>query len=323
MRLPRSGDDLLQMLVERWRWYVYRVRFHPWTTNELPRILGIVADYARLMRLDRPIGIWLLLWPTLWALWVAGRGRPDPRLFLIFVAGTVVMRSAGCVINDYADRSFDPHVERTKDRPMAAGRISTLEALLLFTVLCLIALLLALQLNRLTLLFAVGGVLLAVSYPFLKRFLSVPQLYLGVTFGWGIPMAFAAQLETVPRVAWLFLVANMLWVTAYDTIYAMVDRDDDIAIGVRSTAILFGDSDRHIIAVLQIMALFSLYLAGHLIRMSSWYYAGLLAAAMFCVYQLWLIRARGREACFRAFLNNNYVGMSVFIGILLNYQFAR
>jgi 4-hydroxybenzoate polyprenyltransferase len=323
MRLPRSGDDLLQMLVERWRWYVYRVRFHPWTTNELPRILGIVADYARLMRLDRPIGIWLLLWPTLWALWVAGRGRPDPRLFLIFVAGTVVMRSAGCVINDYADRSFDPHVERTKDRPMAAGRISTLEALLLFTVLCLIALLLALQLNRLTLLFAVGGVLLAVSYPFLKRFLSVPQLYLGVTFGWGIPMAFAAQLETVPRVAWLFLVANMLWVTAYDTIYAMVDRDDDIAIGVRSTAILFGDSDRHIIAVLQIMALFSLYLAGHLIRMSNWYYAGLLAAAMFCVYHLWLIRARGREACFRAFLNNNYFGMSVFIGILLNYQFAR
>jgi 4-hydroxybenzoate polyprenyltransferase len=322
MRLPRSGDDLLQMLVERWRWYVYRVRFHPWTTNELPRILGIVADYARLMRLDRPIGIWLLLWPTLWALWIAGRGRPDPRLFLIFVGGTVIMRSAGCVINDYADRSFDPHVERTKDRPMAAGRISTLEALLLFTVLCLIALLLALQLNRLTLLFAVGGVLLAVSYPFLKRFLSVPQLYLGVTFGWGIPMAFAAQLETVPRVAWLFLVANMLWVTAYDTIYAMVDREDDIAIGVRSTAILFGDSDRHIIAVLQIMALFSLYLAGHLIRMSSWYYAGLLAAAMFCVYHLWLIRARDREACFRAFLNNNYFGMSVFIGILLNYQFA-
>jgi 4-hydroxybenzoate polyprenyltransferase len=322
MRLPRSGDDLLQMLVERWRWYVYRVRFHPWTTNELPRILGIIADYARLMRLDRPIGIWLLLWPTLWALWIAGRGRPDPRLFLIFVGGTLIMRSAGCVINDYADRSFDPHVERTKDRPMAAGRISTLEALLLFTVLCLIALLLALQLNRLTLLFAVGGVLLAVSYPFLKRFLSVPQLYLGVTFGWGIPMAFAAQLETVPRVAWLFLVANMLWVTAYDTIYAMVDREDDIAIGVRSTAILFGDSDRHIIAVLQIMALFSLYLAGHLIRMSSWYYAGLLAAAMFCVYQLWLIRARDREACFRAFLNNNYFGMSVFIGILLNYQFA-
>jgi 4-hydroxybenzoate polyprenyltransferase len=186
----------------------------------------------------------------------------------------------------------------------------------------MIALMLALQLNRFTLLFAVGGALLAVTYPFVKRFLSVPQLYLGVTFGWGIPMAFAAQLEAVPRVAWLMLLGNMLWVTAYDTIYAMVDRDEDKAIGVRSTAILFGDSDRHIIAVLQAMALYSLYLAGHFARMGNWYNTGLLAAAMFCVYQLWLIRARDREACFRAFLNNNYVGMSVFIGILLNYQFA-
>ncbi len=323
MRLPRSGDDLAQILIERWRWVVFRVRFHPWTSNELPRILALAADYGRLMRLDRPVGIWLLLWPTLWALWIAGRGRPDPRLFVIFVVGTVLMRSAGCVINDYADRSFDPRVARTKDRPLATGRISSVEALLLFAVLSMTALLLALQLNRLTLLFAVAGAFLAISYPFLKRFLSVPQLYLGVTFGWGIPMAFAAQLERMPRIAWLLLLANMLWVTAYDTIYAMVDRDDDVAIGVRSTAILFGDSDRHIIAVLQAMTLLSLSLVGSMARMGGWYYAGLLAGAIFFVYHLGLIRGRGRAACFGAFLNNHYFGMSVFIGILLNYQFAR
>src|ERR1700733_8819626 len=168
MRLPRSGDDLMQMLLERWRWYVFRVRFHPWSTNELPRILSSVADYARLMRLNRPIGIWLLLWPTLWALWIAGRGLPDSRLFIIFVVGTVLMRSAGCVINDYADRSFDPHVKRTRERPLAAGRISTLEALVLFAALSLTALRPALQLNKLTLLFAVAGAALAVTYPFIK-----------------------------------------------------------------------------------------------------------------------------------------------------------
>ncbi len=323
MRLPRSGDELAQRLVERWRWYVYRVRFHPWTTEELPRILSGARDYAQLMRLDRPIGIWLLLWPTLWALWIGGRGRPNAHIFIIFVAGTALMRSAGCAINDYADRSFDPLVERTKDRPLAAGRISTLEALMLFTVLALSALILALQLNRFTLLWAVVGAFLAVSYPFIKRFLSVPQLYLGITFGWGIPMAFAAQLEDIPRVAWLLLLANMLWVTVYDTMYAMVDRDDDVKIGVRSTAILFGDSDRHIIAVLQVMTLLSLYLAGRLLHMGYWYAAGLAAAAIFFVYQLWLIRDRSRDGCFRAFLNNNYVGMAVFIGILLEYQFAQ
>src|SRR5580693_2964897 len=249
----------------------YRVRFHPWTTHELPRILDGLMDYARLMRLDRPIGIWLLLWPTLWALWISGRGRPDPRIFAIFVIGTVLMRSAGCAINDYADRSFDPRVKRTRDRPLAAGRISTLEALVLFGILSLIALMLALQLNRLTLLLAVAGAFLAISYPFIKRFLSVPQMYLGITFGWGIPMAFSAQLEQVPRVAWLLLLANMLWVTVYDTMYAMVDRDDDIKIGVRSTAILFGDSDRHIIALLQVMTLATLYLAGRMINMGYWY----------------------------------------------------
>jgi 4-hydroxybenzoate polyprenyltransferase len=320
--LPRSGDELAQRLMARWRWFAYRVRFHPWTTEELPRILAGAHDYVRLMRLDRPIGIWLLLWPTLWAVWIAGKGKPKPEIFIIFVIGTVLMRSAGCAINDYADRSFDPHVARTKNRPLAAGRISTLEALVLFAILSLIALVLALQLNRLTLLLAVAGGFLAVSYPFVKRFLSVPQMYLGLTFGWGIPMAFSAQLEHLPRVAWLLLLANMLWVTVYDTIYAMVDRDDDIKIGVRSTAILFGDSDRHIIAVLQAMTLLTLYLVGKILRMGHWYESGLAAGALFFIYQLWLIRARERDACFRAFLNNQYVGMSVFIGILLEYQFA-
>lgn len=323
VQLPRSGIEVGEMIAQRWRWFVYRVRFHPWTTNELPKILSTVQDYVQLTRLDRPIGIWLLLWPTLWAVWIAGRGRPDPHLFVIFVLGTVLMRSAGCAVNDYADRSFDPHVKRTEGRPLAQGRISTTEALLLFAVLSLGALILVLQLNRFTLLLALVGAFLAVTYPFIKRFLSVPQLYLGLTFGWGIPMAFAAQLERIPRVAYLLLIANMLWVTVYDTIYAMVDRDDDLKIGVRSTAILFGDSDRHIIAVLQGMTLLSLFLAGRMLRMGDWYYGGLIAGAIFFVHHLWLIRNRNRDACFRAFLNNHYFGMSVFIGILLNYQFAR
>jgi 4-hydroxybenzoate polyprenyltransferase len=321
--LPRNGDELAQMIMARLRWYAYRIRFHPWTTEELPKILATVQDYVRLTRLDRPIGIWLLLWPTLWALWIGSRGNPKPQIFVIFVAGTVLMRSAGCAINDYADRSFDPHVARTKDRPLAAGRLTTVEALVLFALLSLAALLLALQLNRLTLLWAVAGAFIAVTYPFVKRFLSVPQMYLGLAFGAGIPMAFAAQIEAVPKVAWLLLLANVLWVTVYDTMYAMVDRNDDIRIGVRSTAILFGDSDRHIIAVLQVMTLVALYLVGKMIRADGWYHAGLAAGALFFTYQLWLIRARDRDGCFRAFLNNNYFGMSVFIGLALEYQFNR
>ena len=321
MQLPRTGDELIESFLQRWRWFVYRVRFHPWTTQTLPQIFGVFAEYAQLMRLDRPIGIWLLLWPTLWALWIAARGRPKELNFVIFVAGVVLMRSAGCVINDYADRSFDPHVKRTSDRPLATGRISPVEALVLFSVLALGALLLVLPLNRMTLLLAVVGAFLAVTYPFIKRFLAIPQLYLGLSFGWGIPMAFAAEQEDVPRLGWLLFLANLLWVTVYDTMYAMVDRDDDLKIGVRSTAILFGDSDRHIIAVLQIMTLVSLYLAGRIIHFGRWYDAGLAAGALLFIYQLWLIRDRSREGCFRAFLNNNYFGMSVFIGIMLEYQF--
>ena len=323
MPLPRNGDELIQMIMARLRWYAFRIRFHPWTTDELPKILSTVHDYIRLTRLDRPIGIYLLLWPTLWAVWIGGRGQPKPLILIIFVVGTVLMRSAGCAINDYADRSFDPHVERTKNRPLAAGRLSTLEALVLFALLSLAALMLALQLNRLTLLWAVAGAFIAVTYPFVKRFLSVPQMYLGLAFGAGIPMAFAAQIESVPQVAWLLLLANVLWVTVYDTMYAMVDRNDDIRIGVRSTAILFGDSDRHIIAVLQVMTLVTLFLVGKMIRADGWYHAGLVAGAVFFIYQLWLIRDRDRDGCFRAFLNNNYFGMSVFIGLALEYQYAR
>ncbi len=321
MRPPRSADELAEALLARWRWMVYRVRFHPWTTQALPRIGATFAEYARLMRLDRPIGAYLLLWPTLWALWIAASGRPDPRIFTIFVAGVWLMRSAGCVINDYADRGFDPHVERTRDRPLAAGRVSTLEALVLFAILSLTALTLALRLNRLALLLAVAGAFLAVTYPVITRFLSVPQLYLGLSFGWGIPMAFAAETGHVPRLAWLLFLANLLWVTVYDTIYAMVDREDDLKIGVRSTAILFGDSDRHIIAVLQAMALLALALVGRGAGLGGWYWAGLGAAALFFAHQLWSIRRREPRACFQAFLNNHYVGLSVFIGILLNYQF--
>ncbi|HUX73417.1 MAG TPA: 4-hydroxybenzoate octaprenyltransferase [Steroidobacteraceae bacterium] len=321
VRLPRSGDELARALIERWRWLVYRLRWHPWTARALPRIGATLMDYARLMRLDRPIGAYLLLWPTLWALWIAARGKPNPRIFAIFVAGVLLMRSAGCVINDYADRGFDPCVARTKDRPLASGRVSTQEALLLFALLALTALMLALQLNHLTLLLAIAGAFLAVTYPFIKRFLPLPQLYLGLSFGWGIPMAFAAESERLPQIAWLLFLANILWVTVYDTIYAMVDRDDDVKIGVRSTAILFGDSDRHIIAVLQAMTLLSLALVGRMAGLGPWYWTGLAAAGAFFLRQLWLIRGREPQACWHAFLNNHYVGMSVFIGILLDYQF--
>ena len=321
MRMPRSGDELAQTLRAHGRRLLYRARCHPIMTRGLPRLGATLADYGRLMRLDRPIGAYLLLWPTLWAVWISADGRPRAEIFTIFVVGVLLMRSVGCVINDYADRAFDPHVARTRDRPLAAGRVSTTEALVLFAILSLAALTLALRLDRLALLLALVGAFLAVTYPFIKRFLSIPQLYLGLSFGWGIPMAFAAELGRVPRVAWLLFLANLLWVTVYDTLYAMVDRDDDRKIGVRSTAILFGDSDRHIIAVLQAMTLLALALVGRRAHLGAWYAAGLAVAAVLFVRQLWLIRRRERDACFRAFLNNHYVGMAVFIGILLDYQF--
>jgi len=281
-----------------------------------------LREYARLMRLDRPIGIWLLLWPVLWALWVSADGHPDERLFVIFVIGTFVMRSAGCVMNDFADREFDPHVKRTADRPLAKQSVSTAEALGLFAVLALVALALVIPLNRPTQVLALIGGVLAVTYPFLKRFFSLPQAYLGAAFGWSVPMAFAAQSGSVPPIAWVMFVSVVCWTTAYDTMYAMVDRDDDLVIGIRSSAILFGRADRLIIGALQAGALCGLALVGLMAALGRWYWAGLAVAAALAIRQQVLIRARDPAQCFRAFLNNNLFGLAVFAGILLHYLFA-
>jgi 4-hydroxybenzoate polyprenyltransferase len=279
-----------------------------------------LRDYISLMRLDKPIGIFLLLWPALWALLVASEGQPDSRILLIFVLGVILMRSAGCVINDYADRDIDCHVSRTQNRPLTAGRVTTREALILFALLALGALILVLQLNRLTILLSGIGAFLAVSYPFMKRFTYLPQVYLGAAFGWAVPMAFAAELNTVPPIAWLMFLATVLWATAYDTMYAMVDRMDDIALGVKSTAILFGESDRQIIGLIQAMLLVCLLMIGHQAELGLIYYLGVCAAAVLAAYQQYLIRFREREACFQAFLNNNWFGAVVFLGILLDYM---
>lgn len=278
-----------------------------------------LLQYARLMRLDKPIGIYLLLWPTLWALWIAGEGRPNLMVLLVFVAGVVLMRSAGCVINDYADRDFDQHVARTKDRPIAAGRVSPKEALLLFCGLCCSAFLLVLLMNSLTVWLSLAGGFLAATYPFMKRYTHLPQVYLGAAFGWAVPMAFAAQTGEVPRTAWLLFVATVLWATAYDTMYGMVDREEDRKIGVKSTAILFGEADRAIIGIIQVLALAALGLAGQAAGLGGYYYFGLLLAAGLALYQQFLIRDRTPEQCFKAFLNNNWFGAAVFSGIILDF----
>ncbi|HEX4051198.1 MAG TPA: 4-hydroxybenzoate octaprenyltransferase [Steroidobacteraceae bacterium] len=278
-----------------------------------------LRNIAVLMRLDRPIGIWLLLWPTLWALWIAAHGRPQRRLLAIFLAGTVLMRSAGCVINDLADRNIDPHVKRTRTRPMAFRLVSPYEAISVAAVLGLASLALVLQLNRLTIELAFVGAALTLSYPLFKRFFPLPQIYLGLCFGWAVPMAFAATLGQVPRVGWLMLLAAVLWAGVYDTMYAMVDRDDDLRIGVQSSAILFGDMDRIIIAAMQAMVLYTLVLIGRGMHFNVGYRVGLIAGACFFIWQQWLIRKRQREACLTAFLNNNYFGIAVFAGIVLEY----
>ena len=275
--------------------------------------------YARLMRLHKPIGIYLLLWPTLWALWIAGEGRPDLMVLTVFVLGVALMRSAGCVINDYADRDFDQHVARTRDRPIVAGEVSPAEALLLFFSLSTAAFLLVLLMNSLTVWLSLAGGLLAASYPFMKRYTHFPQVYLGAAFGWAVPMAFAAQTGEVPRTAWLLFIATVLWATAYDTMYGMVDREDDRKIGVKSTAILFGDADRAIIGVIQLLALFALALTGQAAGLGAYYYFGLLLAAGLALYQQFLIRERRPEQCFKAFLNNNWFGAVVFAGIILDF----
>jgi 4-hydroxybenzoate polyprenyltransferase len=283
------------------------------------RLTRRLLEYMRLMRLDRPIGIWLLLWPTLWALWVAGSGHPDPTVLLVFVVGVTVMRSAGCIINDFADRNVDPHVRRTRSRPLAARRVSPMEALLLFVGLLGIALWLATFLNPLTLRLACVGAALTVSYPLMKRFFALPQLYLALAFSWGVPMAFAALLGMLPRVAWVMFVTTIIWVTIYDTLYAMVDREDDLKIGVNSSAIVFADMDRLIVGALQLTMLLALLLMGRSLDFGNAYLGAVGVAALFFIYQQWLIRAREPNACLRAFLNNHYVGMSIFIGILLEY----
>lgn len=276
-------------------------------------------QYLRLMRFDRPIGAMLLLWPTLWALWIAGAGHPRPGLVAIFVVGVFVMRAAGCIINDYADRNFDPHVRRTRERPLAAGQVTAREAMTLFAGLCVLAFGLVLLTNRLTILLSFGGLLLAVTYPFMKRYTYLPQVYLGATFGWSIPMAFAAQAGTIPRVGWLLFIGNVLWATVYDTFYAMVDREDDLRVGVKSTAILFGDADRFMIGVLQGLLIVDLILVGRAAGLGPWYYAGVTGAAGLCVYHQYLVRARDPNQCFRAFLHNNWLGMTVFAGIVAAY----
>jgi 4-hydroxybenzoate polyprenyltransferase len=280
-----------------------------------------LREYARLMRLDRPIGIWLLLWPVLWSLWISGGGHPDERLFVIFVLGTFVMRSAGCVMNDFADREFDPHVRRTADRPLARQAVSPAEALGLFAVLALIALALVIPLNRPTQVLALIGGVLAVTYPFLKRFFSLPQAYLGLAFSWSVPMAFAAQTGELPSIAWVLFVSGVLWTTAYDTMYAMVDREDDLVIGIRSSAILFGRADRVVIGALQVGALAGLALVGRMAHFGRWYWVGLAVAAALAIHQQVLIKDREPDRCFRAFLNNNLFGLVVFAGIALDYLF--
>lgn len=276
-----------------------------------------VYYYALLMRLNRPIGVLLLLWPTLWALWIAGDGRPSVRNVVIFVIGVVLMRSAGCVINDYADRKIDPFVARTRERPIAAGKVAPREALRLFVVLCLLAFGLVLLTNGLTVLMSFVGAALAAIYPFMKRYTYMPQVFLGMAFGWAVPMAFAAQTGSVPAAAWLLFVATVLWAVAYDTMYAMVDRVDDLKVGVKSTAILFGDLDRVIIAGVQIAVLVVLAMVTRHADLGAGYGFGLLIAAGLSVYQQWLIRNREPAKCFQAFLNNGWFGFAVFLGVLL------
>lgn len=285
----------------------------------LERFEDRLREYALLMRLHRPIGIYLLLWPTLWALWLAGNGQPPRDIVLVFLLGVALMRSAGCVINDIADRNFDPHVTRTRDRPLAAGRVSVREAVILAFMLCLTAFGLVLTQNAFTVKLSFIGLGLAISYPFMKRFHHLPQVHLGMAFGWGIPMAYAAITNSLPLTAWLLLLGNVLWSVIYDTQYAMVDREDDRMIGVKSTALWFGDQDKRIIGYLQ-AALFALLIVIGLLTGRGWfYYLGLFVAAWFALYQQYLIRNRTPEDCFQAFLNNNGLGLVVFCGLLLDF----
>jgi 4-hydroxybenzoate polyprenyltransferase len=289
----------------------------------LSRIQDRLTQYYYLVRLHRPIGTYLLLWPALWALWIASHGKPDPLVLFVIVAGTVLMRSAGCAMNDYADRNIDAHVQRTRERPLAAGTVSPKEAIAVFCVLSLLAFGLVLLLNRFTLYLSIGGLILAVIYPFSKRYTNLPQVVLGMAFAWAIPMAFAAQTNSLPREAWLIYVITVIWAVIYDTMYAMVDREDDLRIGVKSTAILFGEADRLILFILQLLMFTGLALLGTQAGLGKAYYLGMGVAGLLALYQQFLIRRREPAACLRAFLNNNWLGMILFIGIALNYLYAK
>ncbi|MEH6557567.1 MAG: 4-hydroxybenzoate octaprenyltransferase [Oceanicoccus sp.] len=288
----------------------------------LKTIAAKTPDYLALIRFDRPIGTYLLLWPTLWALWIAAEGTPDFKLLVIFTLGTFLMRSAGCAINDYADRHIDGQVKRTATRPIATGKISPKSALLFSGALCLLAFLLVLFTNQKTVLLSFAGAALAACYPFMKRHTHLPQVVLGAAFSWGIPMAFAAQQNALPAKLWLIFLAVVLWTTVYDTFYAMVDRDDDIAIGVKSTAILFGEKDRLITALLQIIMMVLMVIVGSQFHLGTWYFAGLVGGAILLAYQQYLIRNRDRDDCLNAFLNNHWVGAIIFAGIFLHYNLS-
>ena len=290
--------------------------------NFAPEIVSQLRNYGKLMRVDKPIGVWLLLWPTLWALWIAGEGSPDQGLFVVFVLGVFIMRSAGCVLNDFADRKIDPYVERTRSRPLATGAVAPLEALALFGALSLVAIGLASMLNKQAQLLAVVGAVLTVVYPFIKRYLSIPQFVLGAAFGWAIPMAFAAQTGDTPELAWLMFGIAVVWAVIYDTFYAMVDREDDVKIGVKSTAVLFGEVDLFVIAGLQVLMLLGLVFVGFRAALGLWYYLSVVVAAGMMAWHLWLARDRQPAGCFEAFLKNHLIGLVIFIGIVLHYTFS-
>jgi len=287
-----------------------------------PGLVSQLRNYIQLMRLDKPIGVWLLLWPTLWALWIAGEGHPDGGVFLVFMLGVIVMRSAGCVLNDFADRNIDPYVERTRTRPIASGAVAPAEALTLFVALALIAIGLAAMLNRPAQVLAVIGAGLTIVYPFIKRFISIPQFVLGAAFGWAVPMAFAAQTGEAPQLGWLVFGTALVWAIIYDTFYAMVDRDDDLKVGVKSTAILFGDADLFVIGGLQLLMIVALIFIGDMAEYGIWYFGAVGIAAILMGYHQWLARDRKPAACFEAFLHNHYIGMIIFIGIVLHYTFT-
>ena len=288
--------------------------------NALPdHIQARLTDYARLLRIDRPIGSLLLLWPTYWALWLAGDGSPSIANIIIFTLGVFFMRAAGCAINDFADRDWDRHVKRTQDRPLTTGRIQSWEAIALFLGLCMVSfLMVVLFTNRLTLYLSFGGALLAFIYPFMKRYTHLPQLFLGAAFSWAIPMAWAAQANELSQLTWLLFIANVLWTVAYDTLYAMVDRDDDLKVGIKSTAILFGEADRAIIGMLQALVVLILVIVGGQAKLGVFWYLGVAVMAGLFAYHQYLARDRARDGCFKAFLNNNWAGFAVFAGLVVD-----